>query len=58
MVGRNDFHVEVLGKLPNVEQVVGTQAHVGPGAFGEPLCFGFESSSHVSTCRPRRVRCC
>ena len=56
MVRRDDFDVQVLGELPDVELVVGAQAQLGPGTFSEPVCLGFESSSHVATCWPGRVR--
>ena len=46
MVRRDDCDVQVLGDLPDVEHVVRAQPQLGPGKFGEPVSFGFESSSH------------
>lgn len=46
MVRRDDCDVQVLGGLPDVEHVVRAQPQLGPGKFGEPVSFGFESSSH------------
>ena len=46
MVCRDDCDVQVLGDLPDVEHVVRAQPQLGPGKFGEPVSFGFESSSH------------
>ena len=43
----DDRDVQVLGDLPDVEHVVRAQPQLGPGKFGEPVSFGFESSSRL-----------
>lgn len=47
VVGGDDVHAEVAGQVTDAQPVVGSQAHLGSSALGEPFGLGFESSSHA-----------